>query len=293
MPRWFAGHYRHVWMLILIAGGIAAADAPGESNVEIEKPLWEIGVFSGVARLPHYRGADEYELYVLPLPYFIYRGDVVKATREGVRGIFYSNERAELSLSFGGNPPVSYDNTAREGMKKLNAVLEAGPQLKLFLREKKSLDPFYISLSAHTAWSADIEDGEIDWEGLHGIARLIYRNRTMFSEQNITYGLNLSLDVANSEFHSYYYDVNETEVLPDRPSYKAGGGYSGLSISCNAVKKVNDRISIGVYYRWDSLDGAVYEGSPLVREKNNHIVGGAVVINLFRSKRMSTRMIEE
>jgi hypothetical protein len=37
-------------------------------------PLWEVGAGVGVLNLPDYRGAESRSNYVLPVPYFIYRG---------------------------------------------------------------------------------------------------------------------------------------------------------------------------------------------------------------------------
>ena len=54
-------------------------------------PLWELGLFAGAAQIPHYRGSDEYNIYVLPLPYFIYRGEIIRAGKNGIKGIFYNN----------------------------------------------------------------------------------------------------------------------------------------------------------------------------------------------------------
>ena len=60
------------------------------------EPLWEIGLFQGAIYMPHYRGSDEYKLWVMPLPYAIYRGKFFQLDREGVRGIFYSSKYLEI-----------------------------------------------------------------------------------------------------------------------------------------------------------------------------------------------------
>ncbi len=39
-----------------------------------EKPLWELGIGTGILRMPDYRGSDESRWYLLPYPYVIYRG---------------------------------------------------------------------------------------------------------------------------------------------------------------------------------------------------------------------------
>ena len=67
-----------------------------------QKPLWEVGI--GLAGLyhPHYLGANQEEVYVLPLPYFTYRGDMVRADRSGLRGFIYDSEKLDLNISVSG-----------------------------------------------------------------------------------------------------------------------------------------------------------------------------------------------
>ncbi len=122
-------------------------------------PLWEIGLFNGVAQLPHYRGSDEYKLWALPLPYLIYRGEILRTNKDGVRGVFFKSSQFELSLSGSGNPPVDDDNEARDGMPDLDAIGEIGPALKWFLTGPMSRNPIYLKFSARGAVSAGIDHG--------------------------------------------------------------------------------------------------------------------------------------
>ena len=92
-----------------------------------ELSLWEFGLFSGAARVPHYRGSDEYNIYALPFPYFIYRGEIIQASRDGLKGVFYKNNYIETNISLSGNPPVDGNNNARQGMPDLDALFELGP----------------------------------------------------------------------------------------------------------------------------------------------------------------------
>jgi hypothetical protein len=51
-----------------------------------ELPLWEVGAGVAVIDFPDYRGADERRVLVLPFPYVVYRGELLQADREGLRG---------------------------------------------------------------------------------------------------------------------------------------------------------------------------------------------------------------
>src|SRR5262245_23506498 len=79
-------------------------------------PLWEAGAGAAVVSLPDYRGADQGRAWILPFPYLIYRGEVLKADERRVRGLFFTRERFELDFSFNAQPPVdSGKNDARRG----------------------------------------------------------------------------------------------------------------------------------------------------------------------------------
>ena len=48
-------------------------------------PLWEAGLGVAGISFPDYRGADERQYYLLPMPYLVYRGEFLKADRQRVR----------------------------------------------------------------------------------------------------------------------------------------------------------------------------------------------------------------
>jgi MipA family protein len=274
-----------VFLLILCcsAGSLFAE----EVEAPPERPLWEIGLFTGAVRLPHYRGSDEHSSYVMPLPYLIYRGEILRADRDGLKGIFWSTERIETELSFSGSPPPADDNNARDGMPNLNAVLEVGPGIKFYLTDRKAQNPLYLRAGVRAAVSVDKDDLDMAYEGIHGDLKLIYRNRTWFEEQGVFIGRSAGIDFANREYHDYFYRVDQMYARPGRPAYDAEGGYSGFSLSANALKKLSDRWSVGAYYRWDNLSGAAYENSPLVKTENNHTVGLALIWKVLKSEKTS------
>ena len=265
-----------------------ADDMAGEENGTGELPLWEVGLFGGAGRLPHYRGSDEYKTYFLPLPFFIYRGEVFRANREGVKSVFWENDRLETGLSLSGNPPVDGDNRAREGMPELGAIGEIGPMLKGYLRERRHPNPFYAVAAVRMAISADPDNFHTAHEGFRGDVRLVYRNYTWLEKWKVVFGLNAAVDFADAEGQRYFYEVEPEYATAERPAYSPDGGYSGFSLSANATKSLNSRLKLGVYYRWDNLAGSSYADSPLVMTENNHIVGAALIWNIHRSATKST-----
>ncbi|MFZ0107585.1 MAG: MipA/OmpV family protein, partial [Thiobacillus sp.] len=97
-------------------------------------PLWEIGAGLAALSLPDYRGSDVTQTFVLPVPYIRYRGEYLRADRDGFRGILFDSERLEFNISLNGSLPAdSDDNPAREGMVDLEPTLEIGPSVDLQL----------------------------------------------------------------------------------------------------------------------------------------------------------------
>jgi outer membrane scaffolding protein for murein synthesis (MipA/OmpV family) len=64
-----------------------------------EKPLWEASIGVATVSFPAYRGSDQRHNFLLPTPYFVYRGEFLKADREGVRAQLFDSDRAELTFS--------------------------------------------------------------------------------------------------------------------------------------------------------------------------------------------------
>lgn len=275
-------------ILIGLLAGLSVAAVAQEEKPPQEKPLWEVGLFAGAARMPHYRGSDETSTYVLPLPYLIYRGEIVRANRDGIKGILWSSDRLEAALSLSGSPPVDEDNKARQGMPEIGAIVEAGPGLKFFITDRENPNPLYLKAGVRAAISVATDDFDVAYEGIHGNVKLIYRNSTLLREQGVFLGLNAGVDFANGQYNETFYSVDSVYATPTRPAYSADGGYSGFSLSANAVKKLNDRWSVGAYYRWDNLSGASYADSPLVKTENNHILGVAIICKLFKSDETSS-----
>lgn len=274
-------------LLAILASSAAVSRADEFDDKQsglVNLPLWEVGLFSGVARLPHYLGSDEYKLYVLPLPYLIYRGEFLKVDRDGFKGILFENDQIESGMSVSGNPPVDEDNEAREGMPELEAILEAGPLLKYYLNERHARNPLYISLSARAVIAVDPGPIDMTHEGFKSGLGLTYRNHTWLEEQRISFGLRTTVEFADQECNSYFYDVESAYANASRPAYKSGGGYANFSISATTSKRLSNNWALGSYYRWDSVAGAVFRDSPLVKAENNHIIGVAVIWNIHRSR---------
>ena len=92
------GNPKQSCMIRRFSCAIAAILAFATGHAE-EKPLWEFGAGVGALGFPDYRGSDEARIYPIPLPYFVYRGKLFKADREGMRGKLFESPNLDLNIS--------------------------------------------------------------------------------------------------------------------------------------------------------------------------------------------------
>ncbi len=279
---------RFVFFFLVLMMSLPLVTFGKEANqiTEVDRlPLWEYGVVGVAANLPHYRGSDEYSIYAFPLPYFIYRGKVVKASRDGVRGIFWRNKRFETDISLSGNPPVSDDNEAREGMPELDAIFELGPALRYYFYEVGERDSLFLQANLRAAFSIDFSDGiDSGYEGYISDLSLVYRDSKTLEAMNIRYHFSAGIQFADSKMHSYFYEVAPQYTTNDLPLYDAEGGYGGLQLSASISKELSKSFTLGCYGKWINIGGAIFEDSPLVQTNNSYVIGAMLIWQIGESE---------
>jgi outer membrane scaffolding protein for murein synthesis (MipA/OmpV family) len=267
-----------VVLVVAITCLCGAVESRGESVAGPEKlPLYEYGLVGVAARIPHYIGSDESTFYAFPLPYIIYRGEFLQANRDGVRTIFWHTKKFELDISLSGNPPAS-DDKAREGMADLDGIGEIGPALNYYFYDFGERDAFLLQANVRAAFAIGFDDGvDIVHEGYVSDLSLIYKNSHLFSNQRIRFHASTGIRFGDAVMHEYFYGVSPKDATPDRQRYEASGGYGGFQVSGSIVKELSPDYSISGYARWNNIDGAVFEDSPLVRTHNNLMVGALFI----------------
>jgi outer membrane scaffolding protein for murein synthesis (MipA/OmpV family) len=116
-----AGGRGHIQTLLCGPIGIAACLGVLFAGIGIadarELPLWEAGVGVFPSTFPAYRGSDDQQYYLLPIPYLMYHGDILRIDREGVRARLFDTDRIEVNVSVNGAIPVNSDESdARKDM---------------------------------------------------------------------------------------------------------------------------------------------------------------------------------
>ncbi len=267
----------------LACSGLALACLYATAVLAQQKPLWEAGTGPSAVSFPQYRGSNERRTWVLPFPYFVYRGDFLQVDERRTRGLFFKTDRAELEVSFNGTVPVkSGDNEARRGMPDLDATLEIGPSLNFFLLRsddrKIKLD---LRLPLRTVIASDFSRfRHVGWIFQPNMNLDI---RDVLGQEGWNLGLLGGPIYSDRRYNQYFYAVDPAFATANRPTYSPGGGYAGTQFIV-ALSKRYPSFWVGGFAKWDTLTGAAFEDSPLVKTRQNFAAGFAVAWILGESK---------
>ena len=243
----------------------------------LAEPQWELGVGAVSLHLPHYRGSEQDHSWILPLPYAAYRGPVLRADRDGARAVLFDSERVNLDLSVAATAPTrSSDNVARSGMPDLAATLELGPNLNLTLAQGPAW-----KVQARVPLRA-VVTLERDPRGLGFTASPLLNLDVRWQGWNL--GLQGGPMGATQRQHDYFYSVGPAFVTASRPAYQAPGGAAGWRLTFAVSRRFGD-YWLGGFVRGDSLAGASFDDSPLVKRRQ-HVSAGLALSWIFaRSSR--------
>jgi outer membrane protein len=223
--------------------------------------------------IPDYRGSDEQRQYVLPLPYIVYRGEVIRSDRRGLYGVLFQSDRVRLNVSTDASVPVNSEkNTARSGMSNLDPVFQIGPSLEICLSsECTDNQGVELRLPVRAAFASDLS--YVSGTGFIANPNL---NVDFYLPGN-NGGWNLGFAAgplfATRQYHAHYYEIAPQYAVPGRrDAYHASGGYRG-SLIVFALSKRFDRFWFGAFGRYDELTRAVFSDSPLVSRKHSYMAG--------------------
>ncbi len=247
-----------------------------------EEPLWESGLGLGFTSVPDYRGSDEGHTYILPIPYFVYRGDRLHIDRRGIHGDIVGTNGFLLDLSIGLGPPAqSDDNAARIGMPDLYPTVEAGPSLRWRWYENTDKDrALSLNLPARAVVASNlVHTHYIGW---------VFSPNLAFDALNVAGGgWNLSSSIgplyATEKYHDYFYEVKPQYATSTRPAYDARSGYSGSRLTLTMSKRFAD-FWLGGFMRYDALRNAAFEDSPLMRQSHSFMAGVGISWIFARSE---------
>lgn len=246
-----------------------------------QKPLWEAGLGVGVVAFNDYRGADTTHVYPLPVPYFVYRGEILKSDSDGLRGKFFSRTWVEFTLSVNGTTPVR-NSSAREGMPDLKSTLELGAAVIVHMW-RSSDERVKLDLRMPVRGALTLE-APPQFIGGFFAPNLNLDLAQLKGAQGWKLGMLAGPLFANRRYNDYFYTVAPQYATADRPAYEAHGGYAGTQTLVSLTRRY-PKYWLGGYIRHDFLDGASFIDSPLVKTHNYWSGGIAITWIIGQSAR--------
>lgn len=241
-------------------------------------PLWEIGTFGTALSQQAYPGSSQVIDRALVLPYFIYRGQYLRADRGsvGVRAIKTDTIEFDVGFSgaFGSN---SNEIEARKGMPDLGTLVEFGPRVKWNLGSAPGNARLRAELALRGVF--DLSDNMKD-KGLSLEPELIYER---MSSRDFRYSTSIGLVFGDERLTETFYGVAPVYATSTRSVYRAQSGLIMSRLSLNATYSMTPNLRIFGFGRLSSIDGGANGGSPLVRQSTSSTLGFGLLYTLMRS----------
>jgi outer membrane protein len=258
--------------------GALASDAPA-APTRPPLPRWELGVVGFGASQPAYPGAETSTQRALVLPYFVYRGEVLRTDRSsiGVRAV--KTARFELDLGFSASLGSSADNVpARRGMADIGMLVEAGPQLKINLNDVTD-GPGSSRIELPLRGVFDLDD-DLQPRGVSFAPTWVTSHQL---PARWTMSTSLGAVLGTRKLNALFYEVSPSEATAERPAYTAKAGLVNWRAGLSFSRPIDRDVRFFVYLRQDALAGAANRDSPLVKRNSGTTASIGLSWTLMRS----------
>ena len=242
-------------------------------------PLWEAGAFAGSLTSPAYPASVErFERNVLA-PYFIYRGELLRADREGIGARMRLAPGYELDVGLSGSfPASSNDIAARQGMPDLGTLVELGPRLKVSLGRPAPGVRLGLELPLRNV---------IEFNGGARSQGMVFEPAFALESADIGAGWSLNakagLTWGDQRINQYFYGVPSAYATSERPAYEAQAGWINARASLGTSKNLSADVRLFGYARMDYYGLSANTGSPLALQSSSPTVGLGLTWTLGRS----------
>lgn len=251
-----------------------------------ELPLWELGLGIGAIHQPYYVGTKDTRTYAFPAPVPVYRGDVFKSDEKGMRAELVDEERYKLDLSLDFNLKIDSDDVdLREGMDDVDTMLQIGPSLEVKLAETENTR-WELNLPVRASFA--IDSYGVDGSGYNFSPNVTYYRHFQWNDIPWRAGVALGPQFATHKYQNIYYGVDEEFANANRSAYRADSGYAGSRLLLTMRSRNKDRVWVW-FLRYENIDGAEFDDSPLVETNLGTSVGLIYSRFLFKSKKTVTR----
>lgn len=272
-------HHAGVFIFALLGASLAQAQTvPAETaKPDSAKPLWELGAFGFGVSQQAYPGADQNIRRGLVLPFFLYRGEVLRADGEtvGVRAL--KTPTVEVDVGFSGAFGSSSSSIdARRGLPNLGTLVEFGPRVKW------NIGPAYggkVRANFPLRGVFDLSDSLAN-RGLAFEPELVYERQL----DGWQLGTSAGAVFGSRKLADTFYGVAPAFATATRPAYDAKAGLIALRLGASASRSLSPDWRFFSFARIDSVAGAANDDSPLVRRKTGATVGAGLSYTWLRSE---------
>lgn len=235
--------------------------------------VWDMGAGMAVFNMHLYPGSADSINYVLPLPYFTLLSKKLEIDK-GIRGFLFESEHVVLDVSADIGVPVdSDDSQVRAGMPDLDAVVQIGPSLEFLLTQaRKERVNVRFELPLRAVLASDLKHSSHEGWLLEPRFSMDIRR---LDKSGLSMKLNLGIKYGTRDYHAYYYDVLPAFSTAARPAYASAQGYGGSFAELSAGWREGDWVW-WTLLRYQNLNGAVFEDSPLLEQKDYYLLGFGV-----------------
>ena len=256
------------------------AQQPTEAPAKL--PLWELGGFALGVSQQAYPGSDQQVSRALALPFFIYRGEFLRADRDtaGLRAIKTADFELDIGVAgaFGGD---STELEARRGMPKLGTLIEVGPRVKWNLSEATGWGRFRVELPLRAVF--DLSD-QAAHRGVSFEPKVVFDGLPVSGWR---YSASVGAILADQQLARTFYEVAPAQATAQRGAYSAQSGLVAWRVATSVTRSLGPDWRLFGLARLDTVAGAANENSPLVRQKTGVSVGVGLVYTWTRSEQFA------
>lgn len=253
--------HRYALVTLLALPGLATAQDRSAL------PLWELGLFGGAVSQQAYPGAEQQVNRALVLPWFIYRGEFLRADRDTLGLRAFKSQDLELDIGVAGAFGSRADDIdARRGMPDLGTLVEFGPRLTWKLGEAAG-GRWRVQLPVRGVY--DLSDGGAQ-RGVSFEPELQFERGTASGWR---YSTSVSAVFANRKLADTFYGVAPRYATATRPAYQAESGLVAWRLSVSASRALAPDWRLFGFARLETVSGAANRASPLVRQTTGASVG--------------------
>lgn len=254
-----------------------------------ELPLWELGLGAGGLHQPYYVGTKQTRTFAFPVPVPVYRGKVIKSDDEGMRAELFNSDRLKFEFSMDFNLAIDSDDIdLRAGMPDIDSRLQIGPSLEVKLT-KNDQSQWLLNLPVRA--SIGIGSDGLDESGFTFAPNISYFRDFDWSGSPWRAGVALGPQFGSRDYQNLYYGVDQAFANDKRAAYSADSGYAGSRLLMTLRSQNRERLWVW-FVRYENINGATFEDSPLVETNDSLSVGLIFSKFLFKSKQTVKRKIK-